>query len=108
MNDYFIDYETLAKFIDKLIAEKYPNQPMAELKTLRDDSIRRLDDKIGEEIFGTLTDEQNSNLDQLLDDPSATPEAYQEFFKKSGISIEQKAANVMQNFAQEFLGGKNA
>ena len=38
MNDYLIDYEVLANFIDKLIAEKYPNQSTAELKTLREDS----------------------------------------------------------------------
>ena len=108
MNDYLIDYEVLAKFIDKLIAEKYPNQPTAELQTLREDSIRKLDDKIGKEILGALTDEQGVELDRILDDPSATPEAYREFFNKSGINVEQRMASIMQNFAQEFLGGKNA
>lgn len=108
MDNYFVDYEVLAKFVDKLISEKYPHQSVAELSNIREESIRKLDDKIGEDIFGTLTEPQNAELDKLLDDPSTTPGAYQEFFKKAGINLEQSIARTMQNFAQEFLGGQNA
>jgi hypothetical protein len=108
MNDYLVDYEVLAEFLDKLLAEKYPNQPAEELKSIREDGIRKLDDKIGKEVFGTLTEPQLDELDHLLDNQSATPEDYQEFFKKSGIDVEFKVTLAMQDFKQEFLGGQNA
>ncbi len=105
--EYLVEYETLAKFVDGLIAEKYPNRPAEETKDLREDSIRQLDDAIYEEIFGELTDQQVEDLTKLLNDPSTPAERFQDFFKSVGINLEQRAASAMRSFANKFLGGEN-
>ncbi|MBP5513080.1 hypothetical protein J6X73_02895 [Candidatus Saccharibacteria bacterium] len=108
MNDYLIDYETLGKFVDGLIAIKYPQKNAeADLATIREKSIREVNDKIEKEVFGGLTLLQVSDLEHLLDDPSATEQDYEAFFKKTGVDFEQKVTKTMQSFAQEFLGGNH-
>ena len=108
MNDYLIDYETLSKFVDGLIAIKYPlGNAGTDLTAIREKSIREINDRIEKEVFGGLTLLQATELERLLDDPSATEQDYEAFLKKPGIDFEQKITATMQTFAQEFLGGKN-
>ena len=75
MENTLIDREMLGQFIDELIKKK-PLQVNSteELNKMREDSIKTLDDKIGMAIFGKLTNEQNAELNQLLDDDNDSAE----------------------------------
>lgn len=108
MEEYLMDRETLGKFVDELIKKKaLPVNNPAELNDLREKAMRSLDDKIGIAIFGRLTEEQNTEINQLMDSGTEDPNVFNDFFKKSGINIEQIMTDTMQGFAKEFLGGQN-
>ena len=109
MNDYLMDQETLGKFVDELIKNKtLPVENTEELSALREKSMKELDDRIADAIFGSLTDEQATELEQILDRDDGTEQPYQEFFNRIGLDLEKITADAMQAFAQEFLGGQNA
>ena len=108
MNDYLIDRETLGRFVDELIKNKtLPVDNADELNAQREQLIKDLDKKIGLAIFGKLTKEQATELNQLFDQDDTTEETYQAFFDKIGLDIEQTASEAMKEFAREFLGGAN-
>lgn len=107
MNDYLVEYKILAKFIDDLIAKKYPHQPAAELESIRSQSIRQLDDEITNSLLGGLTESQVAEFNALLDNQATTTDNYQDFFRKNGINVEQVIAKTMQDFTSKFLGGDN-
>ena len=109
MDKYLIDRETLGKFVDELIKRKaLPVDNPEELNTLREESIKSLDDKIGLAIFGNLTDEQNTEFNQLLDRTDAEESDYESFFDKIGLNVEQTITDTMNAFGEEFLaGGQN-
>ncbi len=110
MVNTLIDRETLGQFVDELIKK----QPLSvnnteDLNNLREKSITALDDKISIAIFSQLHKEQNTEFNQMLDQTEEpSEEEYKEFFKKSGIDLEQTIADAMQDYATEFLGGQNA
>ena len=107
MEDYLVDRETLSKFVDELIKKKALNvESVDELDKIREDNIRTLDDEISIAIFNSLTDEQNEELSQLLDQDETAD--YQAFFAKNNIDIEKIITDTMTNFATEFLGGQDA
>lgn len=109
MDNYLIDRETLGKFVDELIKKKaLPVNTPEELNNLREESIKSLDDKIGLAIFGSLTDEQNTEFNQLLDRADAEESDFENFFNKIGLDVEQKVTDTMNSFGEEFLaGGQN-
>ena len=109
MDNYLIDRETLGKFVDELIKRKaLPANSPEELNNLREESIKSLDDKIGLAVFGNLTDEQNTELNQLLDRTDAEESDYEDFFNKIGLNVEQTITDTMNAFGEEFLaGGQN-
>lgn len=109
MDNLLIDRETLGRFVDELIKKK----PLAvsnpeELNTLREESIKALDDKITMAIFGGLNEQQNEELNQLLDRPDTSETEFEQFFEKNGLNVEEAVANTVQVFGREFLGGENA
>lgn len=109
MNDYLIDRETLGEFVDELIKKQaLAVDDTDELNRKREEAIKALDDKIGVAVFGQFTQEQYREFDQMLDRDETTKEDYQAFFDKIGLNLEETITNAMQEFAQEFLGGKNA
>ena len=109
MDNYLVDRGTLEQFVDELIKKKpLPVDNAEELNKLREDSIKALDDKIGVAIFGSLSDEQNEELRQILERDDGSSDEYEEFFKRAGIDIEKIISETGQKFAEEFLGGQNA
>ena len=107
MNDYLIDRETLAQFVDELIKKKaLAVDNVEELNKIRKESIKALDDEIGEAIFGSLTEKQDEEFNQLLDHDETAD--YKDFFAKNNIDVEKIITDTMQNFATKFLGGQNA
>lgn len=108
MENYLIGRETLGKFIDQLIAQKYPNQPSSSLEELRESNIKKLDDQISDAVFSSLDDTQLDEISAILDREENNPTAFQIFFKNVGIDIEQVITDAMTKFSQDFLGGENA
>ncbi len=108
MEDYLVERETLAKLVDTLLAQKFPGQPAESFSSLREESIKQLDDRISKAVFGSLSSSQLEELNAMLDRGENDPVAFQDFFKNSGVDIESIIADAMQKFAQEFLGGQNA
>lgn len=108
MENYLIGRETLGKFIDQLIAQKYPNQPSSSLEELRESNIKKLDDQISDAVFSSLDDTQLDEINAILDREENDPTAFQIFFKNVGIDVEQIITDAMTKFSQDFLGGENA
>lgn len=109
MDNYLIDRETLTKFVDELIKKRtLPADNAEELNELREQMIASLDKKIGIAIFSHLTEEQNTELNELLDRDDTSAETYKEFFDKIGLKVDQIIADTYKAFSEEFLGGQNA
>ena len=108
MDNYLIDREALEQFIDGLMKQKpLPANTPEELNTLRENAIRELDDKISYAIFGGLSEDQLGQINQILDDPTVTPETFQQFFASAGLDLQQIISKAMIAFGKEFLGGQN-
>lgn len=109
MDNYLIDRETLGRFADELIKKKgVPADNAEAVDRTREEVIAALDDHIGMAVFGGFTPEQNTEFNQLLDQDDAPLEAYQEFFDKHHINVEQIITDAVKAFSTEFLGGQNA
>ena len=108
MKNYFTDYETLGKVVDQLISQKYPNQPPENLESLREESIQKLDDQIGDAIIDSLSREQFDQFNALLDQEEAEAPVFQNFFEQCGIDLNNIMMKTIQDFSAEFLGGENA
>ena len=108
MENYLIGRETLGKFIDQLIAQKYVNQFPDSLKELRGESIKKLDNQVSEAIFSSLDDDQLDEISAMFDREENDPTAFQIFFKNADVNLEQIITDTMTKFSQEFLGGENA
>lgn len=107
MDNYLLDYEMLGGFVDELMkAKPMPAQSAEELNVLREQNIKKLDDKVADALFGSLNDDQLRQMNELLDKDDGTPEIYANFFANAGINLEDKIANAMQDFKTEFLGGE--
>ncbi|MBR3230942.1 hypothetical protein IKF73_02880 [Candidatus Saccharibacteria bacterium] len=110
MDNTLIDRETLGQFVDELIKKApLPIDNVEELNSLREESIKNLDDRICDAIFGRLTKEQNEAFVDIVDaDPNAPESVFQDFFDKAGLNLEEIITDTMKEFATEFLGGQNA
>lgn len=107
MEEYFIEHDTLAKLIDALISQKYPDKAKESLDEIREKSIRALDDRIATKIFSSLSEEQLKEISALLDSQEKSPVTFQEFFQKHSINLNQKITEAVEEFSREFLGGKD-
>ena len=105
MENYLVDRETLDEIVDSLIARQ--TQPIADLSSLREESVKKLDDQIGNAVFGKLSNEQLIEMDILLDKPDLDESTIQKFFENAGVNVEQTIADTITKFSQEFLGGTN-
>ena len=109
MDNYLVDRETLEQFVDELMKQKpLPANTAEEINTLREASIKSLDDEISLAIFGSLNKAQLEEFNQILDREEESPEAFRDFFQSIGINLEEIITDAMQKFSVEFLGGENA
>lgn len=107
MDDYLIDRQVLSKFVDELIKRHpLPVNSEEELNTLRENAIRKLDDRIGKAIFSRLSKTQNEEISQLMDREDVDESVFQEYFARAGVDLEKVIADTMQMFSVDFLGGK--
>lgn len=109
MDNYLVDRETLAQFVDEIMKQKplAANTP-EEVNQLRERLIAELDQKIGHQIFGSLTRQQLADLTAMMDQASTTEDDIAEFFKQAGLDLNAVLQKAVSEFAQEFLGGEHA
>lgn len=107
MENNYIEHEVLGNFVDKLIAQKYPDQPLENFADFREKSIASIDKAIDKAIFGSLNREQLAEINEILDRGEENPQVFGDFFKKCGVDTEQKTTEVLENFKTQFLGGSN-
>ena len=109
MESYLVDPAVLGEFMDALISEKYPDQPASDHTSEKEDAIRALDHQILKAILANLTEEQGSELNQLLDNEGSDESTFEEFFKKHNIDLKKTIEDTMVKFRDDFLrGGENA
>ena len=108
MQQYFIERDTLEKFVNPMIAEKYPDGTPENIDTIRDTAVEQLDDKILEALFGKLTKSQVAEVNIMFDQEEDNPDAFRDFFKKVGIDVEAEITEAVKQFGLEFIGGQNA
>ena len=92
--------------VDSLIAKK--TQPIEDPDALREETIKKLDDRISQSIFGSLTKNQLDEINTILDQDETDDQAFQDFFNRAGVDLETIITKTMQDFGNEFLGGENA
>lgn len=109
MDNYLIDREVLEQIIDELMKQKpLPANSAEELNTVREKAIGNLDDKIGMAVFCSLSDEELTEFNRLVDSDEASPEAYQKIFDNAGVNLQEIIAKTITDFKNEFLGVENA
>lgn len=109
MNNYLIDRETLGQFVDELIKKKpSPVESAEELNNFREEKIKELDDRISMAVFGSLTEDQNREINELLDRGEEDPEVFKDFFARAGVDLETTITKAMEDFSKAYLeGGEN-
>ena len=109
MESHLIDDALLGQLADVLIAQKFPDQPVEAHADAKKDIMIALDNQISRAILGSLTQEQGTELSQLLEKGSMDEQAFEDFFKKYNINLEEIIQKAMEDFKDEFLkGGQNA
>lgn len=109
MDNYLIDREVLEQIVDDLMKQKpLPANSAEELNTIREKAIGDLDDEIGMAVFCSLSDEELTEFNRLIDSNEASPEAYQKIFNNAGVDLQEVIAGTIANFKNEFLGVENA
>ncbi|MBQ3470653.1 hypothetical protein IJH23_03045 [Candidatus Saccharibacteria bacterium] len=106
MDSYLTDRETLGKFVDELLAKKFPGRDSAELTDLREENIKQLDDEIGDAIFGALSREQLEEFNAILDSGEENQDVFRNFFSNAGLDLESKISETLKSFSMRFLEGK--
>lgn len=103
---YTADYEQMAKFVDALIAQKYPGEPAENYQSLREELISQLSDQIDAATFDKLTKDQQQEFNQLAEsDNSDDALIYLGFFEKLGLDFGEIVKDAMVKFGTKFLGG---
>ena len=109
MESYIVDESVLGEFVDALLKEKYPNEPVEAHADLRKVAIAKLNHQILKAILGSLTPEQGAELNKLLDENGEDPEAFENFFKDRNLDLEKIITDAMVEFKNDFeKGGEDA
>ena len=105
MNTYLVDEAVLGEFVDGLLKEKYPNEPVEKHADLKQGLVDKLDLQITKAIVGSLTEEQGEELSKLLDEDTSSPDTFENFFKKHNINLEGVIKDAMISFKDDFEKG---
>ena len=107
MENNFIQHEILGRFVDGLIAQKYPGQPAENFKEIRNKSIDEVNKKIDMAIYSSLSIEQLEEINDLFENNEENPDVFADFFKRAGVDAEQITKETLEGYAKSFLGGSN-
>lgn len=97
MNTYLVDEAVLSEAADALIKEN-PAMQKADL-------MQKLDHQITKAIVGSLTEEQGAELEKLLDENATDPTAFDDFFAKHNINLEEVIKKAVVDFKKAFDEG---
>ena len=106
MDSYLTDRETLGKFVDELLAKKFPGRDSAELTDLREENIKQLDDQNRDAVFRALPREQLQEFNAILDSGEENQDVFRNFFSNAGLDLESKISETLKSFSMRFLEGK--
>lgn len=108
MEIYLVEHDTLGKLVDMLLSKKYQSHLPQGADEIREQNIRKLDNRISADLFSKLSDDEQDKLNDLFEINETNPAVFQNFFKNIGIDLEAEVATSMRNFSMEFLGGSYA
>lgn len=111
MDGYFIDRDTLSDAVDKIVKagiEKnlgaFAGKNEDEMLALKEEAMRKLDDKICHAVFATLNGEQLDEIEEIMNNRDDVEGVYDEFFDKNNIDLGNIINVEVLNFSKEFLG----
>lgn len=107
MENNYVQRKMLGKFVDSLISQKYPDQPLENFKDFREKSIDTLSNDINNSLFEDLNRDQLAEINALFDNGENNPAVFEAFFEKNGVDPQQKATAILESFKANFLGGTN-
>ena len=64
MKNNFIEREMLSQFVEPLVDQKYPKLPYKYKQEIREETIDKLDERIGLSIFDDMSDLQLMEFDK--------------------------------------------
>ena len=106
MDDYLLDRDALGRFVDELMKQKPLDvESPEELNRIREAKMAELDQRVGDAIFGSLSDEQLDQINKLMD-ADVDSDAYQKFFEDNNVDISKIMEETFRSFGNEFLGGR--
>ena len=109
MDNYLLDRETLEKIVDGIMSAKEAEAPSSqnaeEKSALREEYIKKLDDKIATAIFSSLNNQQLQEIRELFSKEDSSPETFEQFFKGAGVDVERIIADTAIEFKDEISGG---
>ena len=105
MDSYIIDEQVLGDFVDALLKEKYPGEPVEAHAEIKEQAKKDLDHQVLKAILGGLTQEQGTELNRILKENSSDEEAFASFFEEQGINLEKVITDAMASFKEDFMKG---
>ena len=108
MDEYLVDRAELEQFVDELFKRRpLPASSDEELYSLRENSIKQLNDEINLAIFGNFSPDQLEDIERTIDSGNDTPEYFQSLFTKHNIDLEKTISDAAEAFGKRFLGVAN-
>lgn len=93
--------ELIDEFIGQIMAERGETALSAEEQAqVRADLQSRLEERVGEAIFGALPDDKLIELEQLMD-MGAADEVIMQFFKDAGVDYSDAVNAAVERFQEE-------
>ena len=108
MDNYLIDRDTLATYVDEIMKQKpAPVNTPEELNELREKNIKELNSRIISAIAHSMSGQQLREITAMLDNDEVSEDDYQEFFDRAGVDIQKVLTDAIAQFGADYLGGNN-
>ena len=102
MDSHLVDEAPLGEFADALIRAKYPNELPKNYAELKAELMKKTNYEITKTIIGSLTEEQGEELSKFVDENTAGPEGYDEFFSKYNLNLDEMVQTAMRKVKDDF------
>lgn len=90
-----------------LLKEKgLPEMDMETEADMVNDLVERMSEFVNRAILEKLPEEKMTELDKMIDEDNAGPEAVTELIKSAGIDIEAATVEALEKFREIYLGAE--
>lgn len=90
-----------------LLKEKgLPEMDMETEADMVNDLVERMSEFVNRAILEKLPEEKMTELDKMIDEDNAGPEAVAELIKSAGIDIEAATVEALEKFREIYLGAE--